>query len=720
MATATKTALQIMTVVVERVKNTSEAFSVYTGYTDDTGWQALTYKQFTGPVRRGQRWCVAGQWVQDPKWGRQFAAQFATPAAPTCVAELETLLTGDLIEGWDWRGYRNLVAALGETGALDAVLHHPDRLADVAGITEPMIANLQSTLARAAGMATIYAELAELGVTGRMADRLVAYYGAATLDRLREDPYKDIISIDGYGWKSADSLANRLGILANDPRRLRAGLAVALHDDTWQSGSTWQTFDQTTAGAIRLLGCGWDDAHMQIGAAINEGHITAREDRLYPAPLDRSEERIAGHVAARLAGMTPFPKGMVFPLSADFGLSHEQQEAVRLALCNRVMVLTGGPGVGKTTTLRALVNTARTVGLEPVCMAPTGKAAARMTEATGYPATSIHSRLKITPGEVDAGDDAELLTGMVIVDEVSMLDTQLAAALLSRIAPGAHLLLVGDPDQLPSVGPGAVLRDLIATADIPRVHLDKVYRNEAGIAVNAARIRAGDQIMPMADVQIWDADSPAHAAQLALDLIQSLLRDDYSREDILVLCPTNDGPSGRYALNALLQPLLNGAAPGSGIVKGAGMVKAEDSGLVKRSEEIRVGDRIMVQKNSKTLGVFNGQTGTVTSVSIPRSITAIVDGNDVTFSGEDKALVTLAYAITGHKSQGSEGRIVIAPIFPSRVLSREWLYTVLTRARERCYLIGDETAIQACLAIQRAQERRTGLVERIRSYSNGA
>jgi exodeoxyribonuclease V alpha subunit len=278
--------------------------------------------------------------------------------------------------------------------------------------------------------------------------------------------------------------------------------------------------------------------------------------------------------------------------------------------------------------------------------------------------------------------------------------------MLSRISPNAQILLVGDPDQLPSVGPGAVLRDLLIANRIPRVHLDKVYRNEAGIAVNAARMRAGDSILSVPDCCILESNSPAGALPRLLALVTN-------RPDALVLTPTNDGPCGRYALNALLQPILNPGKVGTGIVQYAGSTKDPDGTVEKRQEELCLGDRVMVIRNHSELGVFNGQVGTVVDLMVPRSLDVEIDGEVIHFAGEDRRLLTLAYAITGHKAQGSEAPTVIVPVFRSRVLSREWLYTVITRARERCYLIGDVQAIQSCIKIQRSQERRTGLVEAI-------
>jgi exodeoxyribonuclease V alpha subunit len=233
-------------------------------------------------------------------------------------------------------------------------------------------------------------------------------------------------------------------------------------------------------------------------------------------------------------------------------------------------------------------------------------------------------------------------------------------------------------------------------------------------------MREGKDILSLPDCRIIPTQTPEHAAAVIQRMLSGLQDDDCPAGDTLVLCPTNDGASGRYALNSMLQPIINDAPEGSGVTQYVPSAKDPDGTIRKRSEELRPGDKVMVIKNSSGLGVFNGQTGTVVDLNAPKSLDVEIDGQVVTFAGEDKRMLTLAYAITGHKSQGSEAPIVIAPIFPSRVLSREWLYTVITRARQRVYLIGDQTAIQGCIAVQRCNERRTGLVEALaRGNGNG-
>jgi len=709
---------EIMEVVVQRVRSTADTFSVYTASTGDKPFDRATIKQFAGPVREGQRWALAGNWAEDPKWGRQFVAQFAALAVPRNEEELQGFLFSGLVEGWAHRSTWRVFDRFPGNEALEVCANAPHRLLEVDGISEDMVKDLQVAWRRGAGMAATYAQLTDWGLKGKVCDNLIKRYGAGCIDSLTEDPYRDILEIERYGWQSAESIARAVGIGPRDPRRLTAGLECAIHERTWAAGHTWLPIDAGVASACDLLGVDYPTVRPVLAEALTRGHLVPEGTDVYPAALHEAECTIAAQIAQRLDRHALITPTEVAGMRKPQALSDDQWDAVLTALTTPISLLTGGPGVGKTTTLRFLCQKARQLGIAVTCLAPTGKAAARMAEATGVEATTIHSRLKIVPGVAGDPDDIEPVAGLVIVDEVSMLDTTLAAAMLERIGLGGQILMVGDPDQLPSVGPGAVLRDLLAADVLPRVHLDKVYRNEAGIAVNAKRIRDGETIVSLDDCQIGAAANPDHATDLIVYRLQSLLAGEYRREDILVLTPTNDGPSGRYTLNARLQPLLNPTPAGTGIVQRAGTSKDPSGESTAHAEEIRVGDRVMVTRNNSELGVFNGQTGTVLDVQVPRAIDVDIDGKVITFAGEDKRCVTLAYAITGHKSQGSEAKIVIAPIFPSRVLSREWLYTVLTRAKERCYLLGDEPAMQACLSVRRSHDRRTGLVARILAAAN--
>ena len=576
-----------------------------------------------------------------------------------------------------------------------------------------MLAALSEVLLRAGSLAEVYVTLGEWGVSGRYADAIVKYFGARTIERLTEDPYKHLLDVPMYGWKTAENIAQHLGIVPGDPRRITAGIAFGVHNATWAEGHTWLSPHGAAVAGMRLLGCSLEEVTPHVEDAIETGRIVRRDQQLYPTSLDRAEELIASEIFSRIGRPGLVNLQRTAGMFEGTTLNYKQLNAVLQGLTCPISLLTGGPGTGKTTCLKTLIEVAQRLGLQVTCMAPTGKAAARMAEATGYPATTIHSRLHLVPGEMSGEPLSEPLSGIVVVDEVSMLDTQLAAAMLRRISLGAQLLLVGDPDQLPSVGPGAILRDLILAGVLRRTHLDQVFRNDKGIAVNAKNIRDGNTIANLHDCQLISLPTPQSGAEYLIDQLEAFEQVGIPRSDVLVLTPTNGGPTGRIALNAALQSTVNAHEAGRGITQYVGTSADPDGTLRKRTEEIRTGDPVMVTRNNKELGVFNGQVGVVTGLQPPRAIVVSIDGDEVIFAGDDKHSLTLAYALTGHKAQGSEAPFVLCPVFPSLVLCREWVYTTLTRAKECVIFIGDLDALQGALRVERASERRTGLVARL-------
>jgi exodeoxyribonuclease V alpha subunit len=694
------------TVRVEKVRMSTEEYSVFQARPIERGKEMFTAKIGTGPVAIGQTWMIAGAWGDHPRYGRQFSAFFAALAKPSTPADLDHFLMSGLVPGW-------------KSGHVQALRAHPDRvkmvamvekdpsfLVGYAGITEAMVVDLLDVWNRAERFVAMYSGLAEWDISGKTADNLVRVHRTQTIARLTDDPYEDIFGVPLYTWKKAEVVANRLGIESDDPRRVTAGFTHAVKEATWSEGHTWLYLTDALSRSSELLHVPSLVIEAQLDAELTQGKIVQEEEQVFPRELHEAEWMIASSVAKRLDSGNDSGLGLEpQDICADL-LSGEQRYAVCMALNSRISLLTGGPGVGKTSTIRQIVKEARSRNIPITLMAPTGKAALRMTEATEYPATTIHRRIRLTPGASSSQVGPNALTGLVVVDEVSMLDTLVAAAVFDATAPSANLLLVGDPDQLPSVGPGAVLRDLISFAGIPHARLSKVFRNDAGIALNAARIREGEPIMCMPDCDIVSADCQEQAAIIIQELIQ-----EHGHERTLVLTPTNGGASGRIYLNEVLQDICN---PGD-VQDGVGVSHVDPGTLDRSYQSIRTGDKVMVTKNDAELGVFNGQTGVVSSISPRGGIVVSLDGEVVTFKTSERNLLTLAYAITGHKSQGSEEDTVIIPVFPSRVLCREWLYTVLTRAKKRCILVGDVKAIQGAIGKVRLTERRTGLLATMRT-----
>ena len=690
--------METLTVVIDRVRTTGESFTICTARADGEMF-ASTYKMFAGPFYPYQRIICCGAVHEDPKWGSQFVCSFAALATPRDTSELRDFLRS--VDGWRAHHIDYVLERFGQE-ACTVLDSHPSSVLEVEGITDPMLDALTDAWHRGRGLAGVFAQLGEWGIGQSLSDRLVKYYRASVLDVLRENPYEPITPMSYYTWKTAEAVARCLEIGNDDPRRIRAGVAEAVRRGTVQDGHTWMWHGAAVMSAAALLGI--DDETIQdiLDADEDHGLIVREDEHVYPYGVHFAENMIATQLAHRLSREPLVQPDTLDALEKPEHLSDEQWAAVHMALTNTVSLLTGGPGVGKTSTIGALIHGAEALRLPVTLLAPTGKAARRMTEATNYPASTIHKKLGITPGVV--GASADKLTGLVVCDEVSMCDTSVMASMLDGISLDAHILLVGDPDQLPSVGPGAVLRDILASDLLTRIHLTKVYRNDAGVAVNCSRIRAGENIIHLDDCQLRFALNPESARRLVLDLVRhEIPAMGYTLDDVLVLCPTNDGEAGRHRLNTDLQQFHNGSRAGTGLeLKADGKVY-----------ELREGDRVIFTKNNSELGVANGETGRVTAVHSPKSITVAVEGREITLTGEDRYLVQLAYAITVHKSQGSEAPVVIVPVFHSRVLSREIIYTAISRARARCYLIGDQQAIQGCLRIVRADERRTGLQDRL-------
>lgn len=694
-----------ITVIVDKVRYTAEGRSIVVCHQADGRSGTFDAKIPLGPVSTFMRLVLAGRWVSDPKWGRQLDAYFACLAAPSTPRELDQFLASGLVDGWGEEQISALYAHPQRNQLVELVRDHPEQLIGYGDIDANMVSTLTAAWHQADRMLASYAWLASHDLTGKVAQNLIKQHGAGTQTVLEQDPYADIFDVALYGWRRADALGKQLEIVRDDPRRVNAGLAYAVQEETWKAGHTWLTYGDACDATAAVLNLHTDQVGMIVDASHDLGQLHYGDDRVYPIALWDAEQAIGGAIASRCDRVAwDLRYDVPRPDYADT-LTPQQWAGVEMALNATTSLLTGGPGVGKTSTIKGAISAARQAGLPVTLMAPTGKAAMRMAQATGHAAGTIHSKLGLVPGSTNAGVNRELLTGLVVVDEVSMLDTTVAAAVFEAVASDAHLLLVGDPDQLPSVGPGAILRDLIASDVLPRTHLDKVFRNAGGIAENAARMRRGESLVSTHDCRIISADTSHSALQVILSLL-----GEHTDDDCLVLTPTNGGAVGRFTLNATLQDAIGPHEDRYGTTVSAYDPSRQE--MVK--QYIFPGDKIMVTKNDRDLGVWNGQTGIALSCDPKRGIEADLDGHSVFFRGEAKNLLTLAYAITGHKSQGSEAPVVIIPVFPSRVLSREWLYTCLTRAREQVYLVGDPGAMQSAINTVRVDERRTGLVQAIR------
>jgi exodeoxyribonuclease V alpha subunit len=571
-----------------------------------------------------------------------------------------------------------IVDAFGEA-TFAVVDEHPERLTEVAGIGPVRGRRIAATWDEQRHIRDVMAALQGHGVSTSLAVRIYKRFGDRSADVIAREPYRLAREVWGIGFKTADAIARAVGIAPDAPERLQAGVLHAL-GQAGDDGHTLLPEPELVGRAAELLGSEPDPLTEAISVLVETGEVVAgvrdgeEARRLALAPLARAESSLAGRLRA-LAGAEGRTRvgrafaGVDWPVA--FGwlaerhglrLAEEQEAGVRMVLTAPVSVLTGGPGTGKTHTLRAVLELATAKGLTVVQAAPTGRAAKRMQEATGRPAGTLHRALELRPGGA-AGRDADrpLEADLVVVDEASMLDALLANRLAKAVAPGTHLLLVGDPDQLPSVGAGDVLADLLRAGRLPATRLERIFRQGAGsgIAANAARINAGD--LPrfggaVEDCFFLPAADPAAAAGVVVDLVARRLPARYGFRvgDVQVLSPMHRGDAGVGNLNRLLHERLNPAREGVPEARGGGRV-------------YRPGDRVLQLRNDYTLEVFNGDLGTVAAVDPVEQelVLALDDGREVRYPAASLHALTHAYAVSVHKAQGAEFPAVVIPLLTS-------------------------------------------------------
>ena len=738
------------------------------------------------PPAPGEEIRAVGRWTSHPTYGRQFEAEGYRPVTPSTREGVERLLASGLFKGVGPATARRLVEAFGEA-ALDVIANEPERLASVPGIgprrARAIAARLQLHRAEQEALAFLYG----LGLGPGLARRIYHRYGARTVEVLRANPYELALEVSGFGFRRADEVAARSGIAADSPRRVEAALWQAL-EEAVEEGHVFLPKPALFRRARALLeggrgrGLAFPDEALEAALAelTGRGRVTVEEGQaVYHPALHRQEQELARAVR-RLADQAwqPWLPGSLERQLAEAEealgtrLAPEQREAVREALQRGLVVITGGPGTGKTTLVRFIVYLAGRSGVRLALAAPTGRAAQRLQEAVGAgrelpgvaPARTIHRLLEVRAGGGDdgprfaRGPQHPLDADVVIVDEASMLDLPLACHLLGALRPGARLVLVGDVDQLPSVGPGQVLRDIIASGRVAVVRLTRVFRQAARsrIVVGAHRILAGRDLLPPRprgpesptpgaallrtspegagprplseedNLRFIEEPEPARAAETVQRLVAETLPRLYGLDpmrEIQVLAATHRGPAGTDALNARLQEALNPPRAG----------RAE---LRLGHRLLRVGDRVMQSRNDYQArlvapdggpgaaageegGVFNGEIGRVVAVFPERREVHVrfEDGRVVAYDDERLDQLQLAYAITVHKSQGNEFPCVVMPVvwtMPA-LMTRNLLYTALTRGRRLVVLVGDRRAVGAYVRNASVSARHTGLARRIAS-----
>ena len=681
----------------------------------------------------GEHLRLQGQWDTHPSHGKQFKVEICEQTLPASVAGIESYLGSGLVKGIGPKLAERIVAVFKEA-TFDIIEASPDRLLEVSGIGLDRKAKITAAWQEQKQVKEIMVFLHGHGISTNLAIKIYKTYGDKSLEVVQENPYQLERDIYGIGFKTADRIAQALGLAPDHPSRIEAGIVFALNE-LINDGHVYAPKELLTQRALELLGVSAE----LIAPALER---LAQDERIRPEliPLSTQNDASASKKTAESPGLYGTPviyltplyfgeKGvaerlkalssvMYLPLEIDQpsfheeDLSVEQQSAVDMALHHPVSILTGGPGTGKTTCLKALITILEAQHRHFALASPTGRAAKRLSEATSHPASTIHRLLEFSPTEGFKHNEAHPLDiEFLVVDEASMLDLLLTNNLLKALRPGTHLLLVGDVDQLPSVGAGDVLRDIIASDIAPVTRLTTIFRQAAGsqIITNAHRINQGK--VPLfskesGDFFLFPAEDAAQAADWVVNVVTERIPQKFGFDairEIQVLAPVYRGVAGVTLLNERLQEKLNPAASNKSERRLFGVT-------------FRTGDKVMQTRNNYDKEVYNGDIGFICSIDIiEHSLSVDFEGHVVPYDWSEADELTLAYVISVHKAQGSEFPVIVMPVVSQHymMLQRNLLYTAITRARNLCVLAGNQRAISMAVRNNKVAQRYTALEWRL-------
>jgi exodeoxyribonuclease V alpha subunit len=672
-------------------------------------------------VSPGEYASASGNWVTDREHGRQFRAVFVKIYPPTTLTGIERYLGSGMVKGIGPVYAGKLVKAFG-AAVFDVIEQSPERLREIPGIGEVRARKITSGWADQKVIRSIMVFLHAHGVSTSRAVRIFKTYGQGAIEIVQENPYRLAQDIRGIGFLSADTIAQKIGIAKDSPLRAQAGISYALTEASGQ-GHCGLPYADLVPLAVKLL----DIAESIIETAIAQ---EVADEVLLPdtvegqacvflAPLYYAEQSIAAQILRLDAGGTTLPAfeaDKAIPWveqKLSIQLADSQKEAIRLALSSKLLVITGGPGVGKTTLVKSILTIMTVKGVKPLLCAPTGRAAKRLSESTGLEAKTIHRLLEINPinGQFKRNADNPLECDLLVADECSMIDVPLANQLLKAVATRTAVILVGDVDQLPSVGPGQFLTDLIDSGVVPVIRLTEVFRQAATSRIVRSAHQINRGVFPSlpekgeaSDFYLVAAEEPEVIAQTVVDLVQTRLPRKFevdSIRDIQVLCPMNRGITGARGINQALQAVLN--PPG-------------EHSVDKFGNRFSVGDKVMQIENNYDRDVFNGDIGFVTGVDQDEEELAVAfDGRVVSYPFGELDELVLCYATTIHKSQGSEYPVVVIPISTQHymMLKRNLIYTGITRGKRLVVLVGQKRALAMAVKGKQVERRWSKLKERL-------
>jgi exodeoxyribonuclease V alpha subunit len=684
-------------------------------------------------LQPGENVRLQGEWTNHPRHGRQFRAEIVTQVRPATVEAIKRYLGSGLIKGVGPVTAKRIVEFFG-ADTLDVLDRTPGRVLEVPGVGNHRARLIGEAWQAQQHIKEVMLFLQGHGITTGLAVKIYKQYGDQAIPIVSRDPYRLATDIFGIGFRTADQIARDLGLPSDAPSRIAAGIIFALNDAT-DNGHVFLPRDALVETAAAML---------EVDAAVVEESVkrlVARGDVMIEAvPIPDGLQQVEGvylppmfysekGAAARLKLMTDTPASRLADLQrtnwdkllsdlaagSPVTLSRQQEDAVRSALTHKVSILTGGPGTGKTTTLRTVIAALERTRHRFMLASPTGRAAKRLSEATGHPARTIHRMLGYSPAQhgFNFNDENPLDTDMIVVDEASMIDLVLFYNLLKAIPPDAHLLLVGDVDQLPSVGAGNVLNDVIRSGIGPVTRLDVIFRQAetSQIIRNAHRINRGespDTSNRSDDFFVFVEEDPDKAAELLIDIVQNRIPEKFGfdpLDDIQVLAPMYRGAVGVAALNQTLQDRLNNNQSGR---------KAERR-LAGRV--FRVGDKVIQTRNNYDKDVFNGDIGRVYSFDMTNQIMAVrMDERLIKYDWSEADELTHAYCISVHRAQGSEYPCIVMPVVTQHymMLQRNLLYTAVTRARKLVVLVGTRKAIAIAVKNNDVAQRWSALDWRLR------